>query len=63
MELSLYLSFYLRHSLGGYMMDTTMGFPIKIMEALSPIILTSNPTEVSIVPYENLLCPPLSVRL
>jgi hypothetical protein len=34
-ELSLHLSFYLRHSLGGYMMDTTTGFPVKIMEALA----------------------------
>ena len=35
-ELSLHLSFYLRHSLGGYMVDTTAGFPIKIVEALAP---------------------------
>jgi hypothetical protein len=36
MELSLHLSFYLRHSLKGYMVDTTVGFPVKIMEALAP---------------------------
>jgi hypothetical protein len=35
-ELNLRLSFYLRHSLRGYTVDTTMGFPIKIMEALAP---------------------------
>jgi hypothetical protein len=37
MELSLHLSFYLRHSLRGYMVDTTTGFPIKIVEALAPL--------------------------
>jgi hypothetical protein len=36
MELSLCLSLYLRHSPGGYTVDTTVGFPIKIMEALAP---------------------------
>jgi hypothetical protein len=36
MELSLRLSFYLRCSLGGYTVGTTMGFPVKIMEALAP---------------------------
>jgi hypothetical protein len=36
MELILCLSFYLRHSLGGYMVDTTMGFQVKIMETLAP---------------------------
>jgi hypothetical protein len=36
MELSLRLSFYLKHSLGGYTVETTVGFPVKIMEALSP---------------------------
>jgi uncharacterized SAM-dependent methyltransferase len=36
MELSLRLSFYLRHSLGGYTVDTTAGFLVKIMEALAP---------------------------
>jgi hypothetical protein len=36
MELSPHLSFYLRHSLGGYTMDTTVGFPVKIVEALAP---------------------------
>jgi hypothetical protein len=36
MELSLRQSFYLRHSLGGYMVGTTAGFPIKIGEALAP---------------------------
>jgi hypothetical protein len=35
MELSLRLSFYLRHSLRGYTANTTVGFPIKIMEALA----------------------------
>jgi hypothetical protein len=36
MELSLRLSFYLSHSHGGYMVDTTAGFPVKIVEALAP---------------------------
>jgi hypothetical protein len=36
MELSLQLSFYLRRSLGGYMVGTTTGFPVKIVEALAP---------------------------
>jgi hypothetical protein len=35
MELSLHLSFYLRHSLGGYTVDNTTEFPIKIVEALA----------------------------
>jgi hypothetical protein len=34
MELSLHMNFYLIHSLEGYTVDTTVGFPIKIMEAL-----------------------------
>jgi capsule polysaccharide modification protein KpsS len=36
MELSLHLSFYLRHSLGGYTVDTTTGFPVMIVYALAP---------------------------
>jgi hypothetical protein len=36
MELSLHLSFYLRHSLGGYTVGTITGFPVKIVEALAP---------------------------
>jgi hypothetical protein len=36
MEHSLRLRFYLRHSLGGYTVDTIAGFTVKIMEALSP---------------------------
>jgi hypothetical protein len=36
MQLSLRLSFYLRCSLGDYMVGTTMGFHFKIMEALAP---------------------------
>jgi uncharacterized SAM-dependent methyltransferase len=36
MELSLRLSFYIGHSLGGYTVDTTMRFPVKIVEALAP---------------------------
>jgi hypothetical protein len=36
MKLSLRLSFYLRHSLRGYTVDTTVGFPVEIMEALAP---------------------------
>jgi hypothetical protein len=36
MKLGLRLSFYLRCSLGGYAVDTTVGFPVKIVEALAP---------------------------
>jgi hypothetical protein len=36
MKLSLCLSFYLRHSLRGYMVGTTTGFLVKTMEALAP---------------------------
>jgi hypothetical protein len=36
MELSLRLSFYLKHSLWGYTVDTTAGFLVKIMEAIAP---------------------------
>jgi hypothetical protein len=36
MEPSLRPSFYLRHNLRGYTVDTTAGFPVKIVEALSP---------------------------
>jgi hypothetical protein len=36
MELSLCLSFYLRHSLRGYTVGTIMGFPVEIVEALAP---------------------------
>jgi hypothetical protein len=35
MELSLNMSFYLRCSLGGYMVGTTAGFPVEIVEALA----------------------------
>jgi hypothetical protein len=36
MKLSFHLSFYLRHSLGGYMVGTTAGFPVEIVEDLAP---------------------------
>jgi hypothetical protein len=36
MELSLRLSVYFRYSLGGNTMDTAVGFPVQIMEALAP---------------------------
>jgi hypothetical protein len=36
MELSLCLRFYLMHSLGSYMVGTTMGFPVEIVETLAP---------------------------
>jgi hypothetical protein len=35
-EFSLRLSFYLRCSLRGYMVGTTAGFPVEILEALAP---------------------------
>jgi hypothetical protein len=36
MELRLYLIFYLRRSLKGYTVGTTVGFLVKFMEALAP---------------------------
>jgi hypothetical protein len=36
MEVSLRLNFYLSCSLGGYMVGTTTGFPVEIVEALAP---------------------------
>jgi uncharacterized SAM-dependent methyltransferase len=42
-ELSLRLSFYLRHSLGRYMMGPAMGFLVKIVEALAPQCLCRIP--------------------
>jgi hypothetical protein len=36
MELSIHLSFYLRHNLGDYTVDTIAGFSVKIVEALCP---------------------------
>jgi hypothetical protein len=35
-ELSLHLSFHPRRSLGGYMVGTNTGFPVKTVEALGP---------------------------
>jgi hypothetical protein len=35
-ELSLRLTFQLRHSLEGYTVGTTAGFPIETVEALAP---------------------------
>jgi hypothetical protein len=35
MKLRIRLSFYLRRSLGGYTVGTTVGFPIEIVEALA----------------------------
>jgi hypothetical protein len=36
MKLSLYLSFCLRRNLRGYMVGTTTGFSVEIVEALAP---------------------------
>jgi hypothetical protein len=36
MDLSLLLSFYLKHSLGSYTVATTVGFPVKIIKGLAP---------------------------
>jgi hypothetical protein len=36
MELSLHLAFYLILNLGGYTVDTTTEFLVKIVEALAP---------------------------
>jgi hypothetical protein len=53
MKLSLRLSFYLKRSLGGYTVHMTVRFQVELVEALAPMISPSNPTEVSLVPYEN----------
>jgi hypothetical protein len=36
MKLSIRLNFYLRRSLGGYTVGTTAGFPVEIIEDLTP---------------------------
>jgi hypothetical protein len=36
MELSFRLNFQLKHSLGGYMTGTTVGFHVETMEAFAP---------------------------
>jgi hypothetical protein len=36
MQLSLLLSFYMKRRLGSYMVSTTTGFPVEIVEALAP---------------------------
>jgi hypothetical protein len=54
MQLSLRLSFRLRHNLGGYKVGTTAGFQVKIVEALARQTSPLNPAEVPIVPYEHL---------
>jgi hypothetical protein len=59
MQLSLRLSFHLRHSLGGYTVGTTTGFWVKIMEDLAPQTSPLNPAEVPTVAYEHLFCLPL----
>jgi hypothetical protein len=54
MQLSLCLSFYLRHNFRGYTVGTTVGFQVEIVEALAPQISPINPMEVLTVAYENL---------
>jgi hypothetical protein len=58
MKLSLRLSFYLRHSLKGYTVGTTMGFLVKIVEAFTLTISPPNPTKVLVVTYAYLFCLP-----
>jgi hypothetical protein len=36
LELSLDLSIYLKRSIRGYTVGTTIGFPVKIVDALAP---------------------------
>jgi hypothetical protein len=59
MQLSLNVSFHLRHSFGGYMVGRTVGFWVKTVEALAPQTSPPNPTEVPTVAYEHLFCLPL----
>jgi hypothetical protein len=54
MQLSLRLSFHLRHRLGGYTVGTTLGFQVEIVEALAPQTSPLNPTEVPTVACEHL---------
>jgi hypothetical protein len=59
MQLSLRLSFYLRHSFGGYTVGTTAGFLVEIVEALVPQTSPPNPAEVPAVACEQLFRLPL----
>jgi hypothetical protein len=54
MQLSLCLSFHLRHILEGYLVGTTMGFWVETMEALASQTLPLNPAEVPTVLYDHL---------
>jgi hypothetical protein len=54
MQLSLRLSFYLRCSLGGYTVGTTVGFWVEIVVALAPQISPLNHAEVPAIAYEHL---------
>jgi hypothetical protein len=59
MQLSLCLSFHLRHSLGGYTVGTTAGLQVEIMVALAPQTSPPNRAEVLAVACEHLFHLPL----
>jgi hypothetical protein len=63
MELSLYLRFQPRCSLGGYTMGTIVGILSHDHGGLSPMVTPPNPAAVPVVSYENLLCLPSSEQL
>jgi hypothetical protein len=43
-----------------YMVGTSMGFPVEIVEGLAPQFHHANPVEVPTVPYEYMFHPPSS---
>jgi hypothetical protein len=59
MQLSLRLSFHLRHSLRDYTVGTTMGFEVEIVEALAPQTSPLNLVKVPAVACEHLFRLPL----
>jgi hypothetical protein len=58
-QLSLRLSFHLRHSLRDYTVGTTTGFWVETVEALALHTSLPNPIEVHAVANEHLSCFPL----
>jgi hypothetical protein len=56
MQLSLRLSFHLKHGLEGYRVGTTVGFQVEIVDAFAPQTLPPNPADVPTVACEHLFC-------
>jgi hypothetical protein len=55
---ALYLSVHMEPQV--YMVGTSMGFPVEIVEGLAPQFHHANPVEVPTVPYEYMFHPPSS---